>query len=182
MARMKLDAKQWQRLRAQVGAERLEVEGPSGSGGGGGPIGGVNGKYNAVRTLGEDAVMYDSRAEAHRANELLRLKQSGAIRDYIPHPRFRLGGAENVYIPDFLVLTDQPSTSEAPGEHGGPEGARFWVEDVKGKATAKFIADARRWRLHGSMPLVLLRGVYRRRGERSYIAGFERETIPGRAA
>ena len=64
---------------------------------------------------------YASKAEKRYGDELYLQKISGEIIEIIEQPRFWLGVPENVYIADFLVITDQPH-----------------VVDVKGMWTAKF--------------------------------------------
>ncbi len=100
-------------------------------------------KYNVApkwqRTF--EGIVYDSKAECDRARELRILLKAGEIRQIVEQKRFELGVPENVYIADFMV-TDR-------------EG-RVWVEDVKGKETAKFKHDKRLWRSYGPCPLVIL--------------------------
>lgn len=90
--------------------------------------------YNGVR--------YASTAEADRAMTLDQYKGHGAIYWWIGQPRFRLGCPENVYVADFLVV--------------GPKGT--WVEDVKGKETAKFKKDKRLWMAYGPCDLWIIKG------------------------
>ncbi len=99
-------------------------------------------KYRNTRTT-YDGVSYDSKAEARRAEVLDQYKRAGLIRGWIRQPTFRLGCAENVYRPDFLVF--------------GPNG-ETWAEDVKGAETAKFKRDKKLWARYGPCVLHILKG------------------------
>lgn len=98
-------------------------------------------KYRAVPTEYQ-GVRYASKAEAKRAVELDLLVRAGEVLWWIGQPTYRLGCAENVYRPDFLVVT--------------PRGVH--VEDVKGKETAKFRRDRRLWKSYGPCDLHIIKG------------------------
>lgn len=98
-------------------------------------------KYNNVRTE-YNGVMYASKAEALRAYELDLMVKADRIAWWIGQPRFRLGCPENVYVADSLVI--------GYGE--------LWVEDVKGRETAKFRRDKRLWAKYGPCELRIVRG------------------------
>lgn len=76
---------------------------------------------------------YASKAEAFRAQQLDTQIKLGIVDWWIGQPKFRLGCPENVYVADFLVVTDK-------GVH---------AEDVKGVVTAKFKYDVKLWRQYG---------------------------------
>jgi hypothetical protein len=97
-------------------------------------------KYRAKKQAYR-GVLYDSIAEARRAEQLDWLVDTGQIRFWVRQVVFRLGCPENVYRCDFLVI--------------GPDGA--WCEDVKGFSTAKFARDKRLWRSYGPFELCIIR-------------------------
>ena len=107
-------------------------------------------KYHAVPTA-YAGVRYASKAEAARAEWLDAEKAAGRVLWWIGQPTFRLGCAENVYRPDFLVAWC-----------GSPTNRMFCsirAEDVKGKRTAKLNRDVRLWRAYAPLPLwVIERG------------------------
>lgn len=98
-------------------------------------------KYRAVRTT-FNGISYPSKAEAARAEYLTWAAERGHILWWIGQPKFRLGCAENVYQPDFLVVMKS-------GVH---------VEDVKGMETQKFRRDRRLWKRYGPCPLWVIKG------------------------
>lgn len=98
-------------------------------------------KYGNVRTE-HNGVVYDSKAEAARAKELDEMAAGGLIAFWVAHPKFRLGCPENVYVADALVV--------------GLDGLGTWVEDVKGKRTAKFNRDVKLWRKYGPCNLKII--------------------------
>lgn len=98
-------------------------------------------KYRAVKTE-YNGVLYDSKAEAAYAEHLDLLARAGGIAWWIRQPTFRLGCPENVYKPDFLVVTD----------------AGVYVVDVKGVETSKFKKDRRLWAKYGPCRLVIVKG------------------------
>lgn len=102
----------------------------------------VSGQRIRNRPTYYDGVRYDSRAEAERAAELDMLVQQGTFRLVVRQPTFRLGCAENVYRPDFLVIA----------RYG-----HVWCEDVKGVETAKFRRDRKLWAAYGRCPLKIMR-------------------------
>jgi hypothetical protein len=89
--------------------------------------------YNGVR--------YASKREAERAEALDFLIKHGHVDWWMAQPKFRLGCAENVYIPDFLVI--MPDI----GIH---------AEDVKGVRTAKFTRDVKLWKRYGPCDLWII--------------------------
>lgn len=99
-------------------------------------------KYRNVRTE-YDGRVYDSKAEAERAQEHDLLLRSGATRLWQPQPVVTLFPGYK-YVPDFYVET-------ADG--------RGWYEDVKGAETASFKKHRNLWVMYGPTPLLLL---YRR--------------------
>ena len=105
-------------------------------------------KYNATPTV-YNGVRYASKAEAARAMELDLQITAGLIDFWIGQPIFRLGCAENVYRPDFLVVNY--------GAVGGAHSA-IWAEDVKGMETAAFKKNKRLWKAYGPCPLRIIRG------------------------
>jgi hypothetical protein len=64
------------------------------------------------------------------------------VKWWIRQPTFRLGCPENVYRPDFLVVS--------------AKGVR--VEDVKGVETSKFARDRKLWARYGPCPLWIVKG------------------------
>lgn len=111
-------------------------------------------KYRAIRTV-YAGVSYQSKAEAARAAELDLLLKAGEIVDWIGQPKVRLGVPENVYVPDFLVLTWVPQALRADGGQGMiyPH-----YEDVKGVETPKFRRDKSLWKAYGRLPLRIIKG------------------------
>ena len=107
-------------------------------------------KYGATKTM-YNGVIYASKAEALRAEELDMMLEGGAIEWWIGQPKFRLGCPENVYVADFLVAS---RVSLFDGEDDGVE---VWVEDVKGMQTPKFKKDLKLWVRYGPMPLHILK-------------------------
>ncbi|MGE4197648.1 MAG: DUF1064 domain-containing protein [Phycisphaerales bacterium] len=99
-------------------------------------------KYRNQRTE-HDGILYDSRKEAKRAQELDLLKQAGQIRGWTRQVKFRLGCPENVCVIDFLVFATDGTV---------------WAEDTKGKETSKFVRDKKLWRRYGPCPLHVLKG------------------------
>lgn len=108
----------------------------------------------AARTL--NGVVYASKAEMLRADELDGFLRLALVVHVIEQPLVRLGCAENKYHPDFFVVDDA---------------GKFWYEDVKGHETIAFNRWKRLWRAHGPAPLRILM----RRG-----AGWKVEQIEGR--
>lgn len=98
-------------------------------------------KYRNVRTE-YNGLMYDSQAEARRARTLDLLVDAGEILWWNKAPTFHLGLPENSYRPDFIVAGKTCT----------------WVEDVKGKATRKFLHDKKLWKSYGKMPLRIISG------------------------
>lgn len=98
-------------------------------------------KYGNVRTE-YAGVVYDSRAEAKRAEYLLTLEAAGALDWVLLQPPFRLGCPLNRYRADFLVS----------------ESGKVRAEDVKGDETRDFKRVRRWWREYGRMPLWIIRG------------------------
>jgi hypothetical protein len=97
-------------------------------------------KYKNVPTT-YNGVRYASKKEAERAGALDFLVKHGRVNWWIAQPKFRLGCAENVYVPDFLVM--MPDI----GVH---------AEDVKGVRTAKFARDVKLWKRYGPCDLWII--------------------------
>ena len=85
-------------------------------------------KYRNVR-VEVDGIMFDSKAEARRYNELKLMKQAGEIKGFGLQPSFLLGKKIR-YRPDFIVC----------GKNG-----KVWVEDVKGMETQAFKLKKKLW-------------------------------------
>jgi len=81
--------------------------------------------------------VYASKAEMLYAQAIEVQIKAGEIVEVVEQPRLWLGVPENVYVPDFLVVT----TTEA-----------FYV-DVKGTETAAFKKNKRLWAKYGRLPL-----------------------------
>lgn len=78
----------------------------------------------------EDGITFDSKAELERYRELKRWKEWGRAKWFIRQPLFDLAGVK--YHADFLVVWWD---------------GRVVVEEVKGKYTGRFRAEAlRRWK------------------------------------
>jgi hypothetical protein len=89
-------------------------------------------KYHAVKTV-VNGLIFDSKAEARRYEELYKLEQTGVIKSLRVHPRYRLQDSFECdgvkyaaidYVADFEYV-------ERTGE-------RITVEDVKGVETPVF--------------------------------------------
>ena len=97
------------------------------------------GKFNAKRTPGTDGVVYASKLEARRANELALLERAGAItglRRQVPFEMIVNGHLVCKYIADFTYTTTETGESV--------------VEDVKGVLTPEFRLKAKLMEaLHG---------------------------------
>jgi hypothetical protein len=98
-------------------------------------------KYRNVRTEYR-GVLYDSKAEARRAEVLDLMHRAGEIEYVVRQPKFRLGVKQCVYVADFAVCT----------RHGG------WIEDIKGQWTAKFKRDVKLWEEFGPCELRIIDG------------------------
>jgi predicted nuclease of restriction endonuclease-like RecB superfamily len=85
---------------------------------------------------------YGSKAEMQYAQQLWQLRKMGEIVEYIEQPRLWLGVPENVYIPDFFVVS---------------ECGVCWYVDVKGMETQKFKRDKKLWRAYGRHSLHLVK-------------------------
>ena len=94
-----------------------------------------------------NGVLYASKAESIRAQELDLLIRSGDVKFWIGQPLFRLGCAENTYRPDFLII---------PNEDYGAANCP-WVEDVKGFETQSFKRHKRLWKAYGPCELRVLK-------------------------
>jgi hypothetical protein len=103
-------------------------------------------KYGARKTERGGRV-YDSAAEASRAEELDRLLDAGAILWWMPQPRVRFLGDDKIsYAPDFIVCAMH-----------GPH-AVSWFEEVKGVPTEKWKLQLKLFRRLARLPL---RVIYR---------------------
>lgn len=78
-------------------------------------------KYHSIKTM-VDGIVFDSKAEAWRYDELKLLLHCGEIRSFGCQPSFVIGTGIR-YRPDFIVCDKD---------------GRIWVEDVKGVETAAF--------------------------------------------
>ena len=125
-----------QQVREQMGAESSARRR---AGGRGEPSTKPN-KYGAEPTV-SGGIRYDSKLEARRAMQLQLMQEAGEIWFFIAQPKFRLGVPENVYVADFLVLASD---------------RRVWVEDVKGRETAKFRRDKKLWARYGPCELHII--------------------------
>ena len=87
---------------------------------------------------------YASKAEREYAQSLFKMREDGLIAEFTEQPTCRLGVAENVYRPDFLVLpSDQKSQP-------------FFV-DVKGQETTAFKRNKKLWASHGWLDLCVVK-------------------------
>jgi hypothetical protein len=82
-------------------------------------------------------VLYASRAEMLRAEELELMLRAGELRGWTRQVPFLLAPPLR-YVVDFLVFHRD---------------GRVWAEDVKGVETPAFRANVRLWREHGLCPL-----------------------------
>ena len=85
---------------------------------------------------------YDSKAEMERAEQLHKQMQEGEIIELIEQPSLWLGVRENVYRPDFFVIT-------AEGE--------AYYEDVKGVETSAFRKNKKLWARYARLPLRVIK-------------------------
>ena len=104
-------------------------------------IPGARSKYKNVPTI-YNGVRYSSKSEAAYAQQLDLEKLSGGVQFWVGQPTFRIGCAENVYRPDFLVIDESGA----------------YAVDVKGTETAKFKRDRRLWKSHGPCDLWVVKG------------------------
>lgn len=79
-------------------------------------------KYHAEKTT-VDGIIFDSKLEARRYEQLKLLKHAGQIAWFHCQPSFVLPGGVR-YRPDFIVMD--------------PAGL-IWIEDAKGKETKEFV-------------------------------------------
>ena len=93
-----------------------------------------------------NGVLYASKAEAIRAQELDLLVRAGHVIEWERQPRYELGVLENVYHPDFLVT---------PAE-GEP-----WAEEIKGYdkggAHSMWWRNRALWKVYGPCELRILK-------------------------
>ena len=81
---------------------------------------------------------YASKAECEYAKQLYILRKGGNIIEFIEQPRVWLGVPENVYYPDFLIVSGiSPS----------------YFIDVKGVETPKFRHIKKLWEKYGHLNL-----------------------------
>ncbi len=106
-----------------------------------------HGKYGvaakADRTYNH--VVYHSKAEARRAQELDLLIRGGVVERWQRQVKFQLG-LDVVYVVDFHV-TNIPGVLLTE-----------WVEDVKGHETREFKFKKKLWKKYGTMPLAIIKG------------------------
>ena len=98
-----------------------------------------------------NGVLYASKAESIRAQELDLLIRSGDVVFWIGQPLFRLGCAENTYRLDFLVVPFV-NFDDVFGDSNA-----VWVEDVKGFETQSFKRHKRLWKAYGPCELRVLK-------------------------
>lgn len=122
-----------QKVREQMGAEKSARQRSAGRGE-------RSNKFGAQATVSA-GIRYDSKLEARRAMQLSLMQEAGDIRWWIGQPKFRLGVPENVYVADFLVV---------------PRVGNVWIEDVKGRETAKFRRDKKLWAAYGPCELHII--------------------------
>lgn len=91
------------------------------------------------RTL--DGVVYDSKAEMVRAQELALLLRTGEVLEVRRQQGYTLG--DLTYVADFLV-------QDKNGE--------WYAEEVKGCPTPMWVLKKRLWRTYGPHPLKVLTG------------------------
>lgn len=116
------------------------------------------------RTL--DGIVYASKAEKVRAEELADLMQKGAVREVMRQVKFRLGCPENVYVADFVIVWANESVT---------------VEDVKGMRTEAFKKHAKLWSKYGRLPLHIRKSKTRQRGGvKFYETVLDEEILPPR--
>ncbi len=87
---------------------------------------------------------YASKAECEYAQSLFKMREDGLIADFMEQPTCRLGVAENVYRPDFLILPSEPKSQP------------FFI-DVKGHETASFKRNKKLWASHGWLDLCVVK-------------------------
>ncbi len=95
--------------------------------------------------------VYASKLEARYAAHLGMMVEAGEVIDFVEQPRLWLGVRENVYVPDFLVISWEDNRGNGIRGEGIVE-APYYV-DCKGVKTAKFKRDVKLWRRYGRLPL-----------------------------
>ena len=105
-----------------------------------------------------NGVLYASKAEAIRAQELDLLIRSGDVVFWIGQPLFRLGCEENTYRLDFLVVGFAGGIADGIADQDEPYAFSCpWVEDVKGFETQSFKRHKRLWKAYGPCELRVLK-------------------------
>lgn len=84
---------------------------------------------------------YGSKAEMEYAQRLEIERAAGEVLLFLEQVKVRLGVPENVYVPDFFVIT---------------RGGFFHFVEVKGKATPKWRRDMKLWAAYGPATLVVV--------------------------
>lgn len=106
-------------------------------------------KYKNVRTL-VDGILFDSKLESDRYNELVLLMRGGQVKFFARQPIFDLGGGVQ-YRADFMVvwleeLVDQERTT---------------IEDVKGHLTQESANKIKQVKARYGVDVVLVKSVSR---------------------
>jgi len=84
--------------------------------------------------------VYDSKAEMLYAQCLWERLRAADLLEVVEQPRIYLGVIENIYVPDFLVITPRES---------------YYV-DVKGVETPQFKKVKKLWAAYGRLPLKIV--------------------------
>jgi hypothetical protein len=99
-------------------------------------------KFGAIKT-DYKGIIYDSKGEALHAAYLDFRQAAGEILWWHPKPgSFHLGCPQNIFRPDFLVCGHD----------------RTWIEEFKGRETAKWRRDVRLWEAYGPCLMRVFRG------------------------
>lgn len=111
----------------------------------------IGGKYGVAKKEDRTAagIVYASRAESIRAQELAAQVAAGLLLVVIEQPKVRLGVPENIFRPDFFIVSADSVLASPP----------CWFEEVKGVETAKFKRDVKLWQAYGRAPLRVFKRV-----------------------